>query len=279
MSLQAIAPLPRQPAPLSLAGAFRHGPLFAATALLMLAMIPPTLMALALDPRLLNGVNPWIKPLKFEISIALYVGTLAWFMSFMPEPERQARRFRVWAAIAATASVIEMAWIGAAAYLGIASHFNQDNPLMAAIYPVMGAMAVTLTLPSLVMGRAFLRNRASSDNPAFHLSLGLGLILTCVLTILVAGYMSSQSGHAVGGTGSDADGLKLIGWSRSGGDLRVTHFFATHAMHFIPAFGWLASKALPQAHARTTVWTFSLAFVGFVAFALAQAILGLPFLG
>lgn len=279
MSLQAIVSLPRHSAPHSLAGTFRHGPLFAATALLMLAMIPPTLMALVLDPRLLNGVNLWIKPLKFEISIALYVGTLAWFMSFLREHERQARRFRVWAAIAATASVIEMVWIGAAAYLGIASHFNQDNALMAAVYPMMGAMAVTLTLPSLVMGRAFLRNRAGSDNPAFHLSLGLGLILTCVLTIAVAGYMSSQSGHAVGGTGSDADGLKLIGWSRSGGDLRVAHFFATHAMHFVPAFGWLASKALPQSRARTAVWTFSLAFVGFIAFALAQAILGLPFLG
>lgn len=279
MSLQAATPLPRHAAAVSFAGAFRHGPLFAATALLMLAMVPPTLMALALDPRLLNGVSLWIKPLKFEISIALYVGTLAWFMSFLPAQERQARRFRLWAAIAAGVSMIEMVWIGAAAYLGIASHFNQDNALMAAIYPLMGAMAITLTLPSFVMGRAFLRHRAGSDNPAFHLSLGLGLVLTCVLTILVAGYMSSQAGHAVGATGSDADGLKLIGWSRNGGDLRVAHFFATHAMHFIPAFGWLASRMLPQARARTAVWTFSAGFVGFVAVVLAQAILGLPFLG
>lgn len=279
MSLQAILPLARSATPLSFSHAFRYGPVFAATALVMLAMIPPTLMALALDPRTLNGVNVWIKPLKFEISIALYVGTLAWFMSFLPAQEREARRFRLWAIIAAIVAVVEMIWIGGAAYFGIASHFNRDNSFMAAIYPVMGAMAVTLTLPSLVMGRAFLRHRASSDNPAFLLSLGLGLVLTCALTILVAGYMSSQAGHAVGGSTGDAGGLKLMGWSRDGGDLRVAHFFATHAMHFIPAFGWIAAKLLPMRRAQQAVWAFSTGFAAFIGLVLAQAILGQPFLG
>lgn len=279
MTLQAIVPVPRNATALSLARIFRHGPLFAATAVVMLAMVPPTLMALALDLRTLNGVNVWIKPLKFEISIAVYVATLAWFMSFLPAQEQGARRLRLWAVAAAIVAVVEMIWIGGAAYFGIASHFNRDNAFMAAVYPVMGAMAITLTLPSLAMGRAFLRHRAASDNPAFHLSLGLGLILNCVLTILVAGYMSSQTGHAVGGAMSDANGLKLMGWSRDGGDLRVAHFFATHAMHFIPAFGWVAAKLLPLGQARRAIWTFSAAFAVFIGLVLGQAILGKPFLG
>jgi hypothetical protein len=278
MSLQAIAPLPQSTTSDSLSEAFRYGPVFTATALVLLAMIPPTLMALALDPRALNGVSVWIKPLKFEISIAIYVGTLAWFMSFLPSQERQARRFRIWAVIAAVAAAIEMIWIGGAAYFGIASHFNRDSAFMAAIYPVMGALAVTLTLPSFVMGRAFLRNRASGDSPAFHLSLGLGLILTCVLTILVAGYMSSQPGHSVGGTPGDASGLKLLGWSRDGGDLRAAHFFATHAMHFIPLVGYGAARLLPPRKGQIVVWSFSAVFTAFVGYALLTAISGQSFL-
>ena len=279
MTLQAIVPMPRSAVSLSLARIFRHGPLFAATAVVMLAMVPPTLMALALDLRTLNGVSVWIKPLKFEISIAVYVATLGWFMSFLPAQEQGARRLRLWAVAAAIVAVVEMIWIGGAAYFGIASHFNRDNAFMAAVYPIMGAMAVTLTLPSLAMGRAFLRHRQTSDNPAFHLSLGFGLILNCVLTILVAGYMSSQTGHAVGGAMSDGNGLKLMGWSRDGGDLRVAHFFATHAMHFIPAFGWVAAKLLPLGAAGRAVWAFSAAFAVFIGLVLGQAILGKPFLG
>jgi hypothetical protein len=279
MSLQAIAPLPRSAAPISWTDTFRHGPIFAATAIVLVAMMAPTVAALALDSRTLNGVNVWVKPLKFEISIALYLGTLALFMAWLPAQERQARRFRVWAIIAAIAAALEMIWIGGAAYFGIASHFNRDSSFMAAIYPVMGAVAVTLTLPSLMMGRAFLRHRRSGDNPAFHLSLGLGLILTCVLTIAVAGYMSGQAGHAVGGSGSDAAGLKLLGWSRDGGDLRVAHFFATHAMHIIPAFGWVVARLLPVRGAQRAVWIFSIGFSAMIALVLAQAIMGWPFIG
>lgn len=279
MSVQALtAPASRIARPLSLGDAFRHAPLFAATAVVLLAMVPPTLMALWLDPRTLNGVSVWIKPLKFELSLALYTATLAWFMSWLPAQERQSRRFRLWAIAVAVASGLEMLWIGGAAYFGIPSHFNRDNAFMAAVYPVMGALAITITLASLAQGRAFLRHWRSSDNPTFHLSLGLGLVLTCVLTILVASYMSSQTGHAIGGSGSDAGGLNLLGWSREGGDLRVAHFFATHAMHFIPAFGWLAARLLPPRQGTLAVWGFSALFVGFVGYAFFEALLGTAFL-
>jgi len=279
MSVQALAaPASRIAPPLSLGDVFRHAPLFAATAIVLLAMVPPTLMALSLDPRTLNGVNVWIKPLKFELSLALYTATLAWFMSWLPAQERQSRRFRLWAIVVAIGSGLEMLWIGAAAYLGIASHFNAESVFMATIYPVMGAIAIAITLATLAQGRAFLRHWRSGDAPAFHLSLGLGLVLTCILTILVAGYMAGQTSHAVGGASSSANGLGLLGWSREGGDLRVAHFFATHAMHFIPAFGWLAARLLPPRQGTVAVWGFSVLFVGFIAYAFVEAIRGAAFL-
>ena len=108
MSMQAVMSLQRSAAPSSWIETFRHGPIFAATALMLLAMVPPTLMALALDPRQIDGVSVWIKPLKFELSLAMYAATLAWFMSFLPAPEREARRFRIWAIVAAAAVAIEM---------------------------------------------------------------------------------------------------------------------------------------------------------------------------
>jgi len=48
-----------------------------------LAMIAGAVVVAAIAPfdtRLITGVNPWIKPLKFLVSIAVFLATLAWFM-------------------------------------------------------------------------------------------------------------------------------------------------------------------------------------------------------
>jgi hypothetical protein len=138
-------------------------------------------------------------------------------------------------------------WIGGAACLGIASHFNESSSILAWTYRLMGGLAVLLTSSALVYGILILRNRNSRLDPALKLSVGLGLVLTFALTVPVAGYMANSGGHFVGSSSTHAPGTPLMGWARDRGDLRVAHFFATGAMHFIPAFGFLAVLALPTA--------------------------------
>ncbi len=276
ISLAASGPVPASEGRLS---AFvRREPAFAATTVFLIAMMLPTGLALVLDARLLNGVNVWIKPLKFEISLAVYLGTLAWFANFLPQRLLQSVRYRLlsWAVVIAVAA--EMLWIGGAAHLGIASHFNVATPAMQALYPLMGLLAIIITMPSLVYGLALLRHRDSGLAPAFRLSLVIGLVLTFVLTVLVAGFMASGTGHGVGGSGSDAGGVPFLGWSRDGGDLRVAHFFASHGMHFIPAIGYAAARSLRPRVAQTAVILASALFVGFVAYAFVEALQGKPFM-
>lgn len=38
------------------------------------------------DSRLVMGINVWIKPIKFAVSIAVYVWTVAWFMEYLRLP-------------------------------------------------------------------------------------------------------------------------------------------------------------------------------------------------
>ncbi len=47
--------------------------------LMMLAIAP-------FDDRTVMGLNPWIKPMKFAASIALYLWTLAWYIAYLPGP-------------------------------------------------------------------------------------------------------------------------------------------------------------------------------------------------
>jgi hypothetical protein len=141
----------------------------------------------------------------------------------------------------------------------------------------MGAFAVTLTAASPVMGIAILRHRQGGLPDAMRLGLGLGLILTFILTVPVAGYLASGTGHLVG---TPVTGAKvwLMGWSREVGDLRVAHFLATHALHGVPLAALAATAALPERIASGAVVSAAMVYTLLVAFTFWQALNGLPFL-
>ncbi|MBM3505277.1 MAG: hypothetical protein FJX65_15555 [Alphaproteobacteria bacterium] len=257
--------------------AFRDEPRFASATLLLVLAIIPTLFAMALDGRTLNGVSVWSKPLKFEVALAVYFGTLAWFARWVSPEARASRGYRLFSGIVVSCVTAEMLWIVGAAAFGVASHFNVASPLMAALYGLMGLFAVTLTSAAPLYGVLIHRHRGNGLNPTLRLALTTGLGLTFVLTVLVAGFMASGQSHLIGGNGSDAEGLAFMGWARDGGDLRVAHFFASHAMHVIPAFGLLVAM-LGIKHGRAAVAAFSAAFIAFVVYVFAEALLGQPFL-
>ena len=105
-------------------------------------------------------------------------------------------------------------------------------------------------------------------------------MLGASLTLVIAGLMSSGvvdgPGHWIGGVRSDAQGLPVVGWSTTGGDLRVPHFFATHLMQALPVVGLLADAIAPRA-ARAGVWFAAVAGVAIVGVTVGQALGGHPF--
>lgn len=248
---------------------------FAAIALVFVAMIPPTMIAMLADTRQFQGNSVWLKPLKFEMALLVFFGTVAFFGAYTSAAFRASRRVYWFALIACFAALAEIVWIGGAAFYGTASHFNNTNPFMATIYPIMGAFAVTLTASALIVGIAVLRHRDERLPDALRIAIGGSLIVTFFATVITAGYMSSSPGHLVGPE-SERAAHWLTGWSTRTGDLRVPHFFATHAMHFVPAATLAALWVLPKhrldlfALASLTVYT------GFTAFTLVQAISGQP---
>jgi hypothetical protein len=257
---------------------FRRNSLFAGAALCMLILMGPTLFAMTTDQRTFLGINVWMKPLKFELALTIYLATLAWYTGWLPKSVATSRWHRIFCLSVVLAITAEMIWIGGAASFGIASHFNATSRFMFVLYGVMGVLAIFLTSASLLYGVVIWRDRNSRLDPAFRISVGIGLIATFVLTIVVAGYMSRSMGHFVGGNHSDAEGVPLMGWARDGGDLRVAHFFATHAMHVIPAFGFVASRMLRTSQARWAVLGFAGLFAGLVGYTFVEALQGQAFL-
>lgn len=269
-------PHPTLPLPPLLRQMWSDAPAFMGLGLFIGLTAVPLLAAAALDTRSFLGAPIWQKPLQFHLALAVYIITLAFFARYLPAGMTQTRRWRIYATAVCAAILAELVWVGGAATFGIASHFNVDDPVMGTIYGLMGAFAVLLTSASLVMGIAIWRNKTTGLSPALHLSIALGLGLTFILTLIAAGTLSSMPGHHIGTPVTEAS-LPVLGWSREVGDLRISHFFATHALHILPLVGLLATRLSPTAGLRT-VWVASAAFAGLVGLTMAQALTGSPFL-
>ncbi|MCX7645212.1 MAG: hypothetical protein N2Z62_07950 [Rhodobacteraceae bacterium] len=270
-----LAPAPRAAMPL-LNRLMADEPRFTRLGILLALALIPVFAAMALDARTWQEVNVWVKPAKFLASLALFTLNLALFARLLPPGMTARRSYRAFSVVVVLCILAEMAWIGGAAAMGTGSHFNHTTPALAALYPIMGLVAITLTSASLVYGVAIWRHRAAPPAPALRLSIALGLVLTFALTVAVAGFMATAGDHLVGQPETGAR-LPVLGWSREVGDLRVAHFLATHAMQALPLLG-LGALALPARAAGPAVWAAAAGYTALTLATFAQALAGQPVL-
>jgi len=266
--------LPAGPSPRRLFAYFSAEPFYAALGAAMLFLLLPTAFAALVDERLVNGFNVWAKPLKFQVALAVYLLSLAFFARFVAPDALAGRGYRIFRLAVGAAVVLEMVWIMGAASVGVASHFNPDFGGQI-IYPLMGGLAVLLTTASTVQAWQLWRVPSRDLSPVVREGLVLGLALVLPLTLVTAGTLSSLDGHLVGAAGGAT--VPMMGWAREAGDLRVAHFFATHAMHFVPVFALMSAWLLGSSR-RAWVRLFALGFAVFTLLTLAQALWGRPFL-
>lgn len=252
----------------------RGNALLVATGGFLLLCLIPTAVAWALDDRLFNGVSVWIKPMKFQASLAVHLLSVAALMLFLPQTLRRGRQLR-WLSLAmVVAAVFEAGYIAWQAGRAQASHYSVETPFTVLMYQLMGAGAVTLVAAGAWVGVLVLRH---GRGPAVLVAgAGLGLVLGGVLGGITGGWMSAQPGHWVGGVASDAGGLPVVGWVRDGGDLRVAHFFGLHMTQALPALA-LALWALHRRRWRAPLYAGAALGTAMTLGTFVQAMMGRPF--
>ena len=210
--------------------------------LIIIAFLPVTFLVSLDDPRQLNDINIWSKPMKFYASVGLHMITLAFVARFINADVRE--KFSVYGLswVLTFTVIAEVAYLTIQAARGRHSHWNFETKFESLMYAGMGVGAVIMILVAAVIGLLVYRYPVREIGQGLRLGILLGMVLGFITTLIVAGYMSSQNSHWVSGIPSDADGLPLVGWARGGGDLRVPHFFATHLMQIIPLIGWMADR-------------------------------------
>ena len=230
----------------------------------------------AFDSRLILGINPWIKPLKFALSIAIYVFTVALLLHGMKDAAPGAVRW-ISRGVALSMSV-EIACIALQSGRGVPSHFNHATPLDEAIFGAMGLMIALNTFLMAWLLALYVRAPSGLPRP-IRWGVRLGLLLFLAGSA-VGGLMISRDAHAVGAP-DGGPGLPLLNWSTQVGDLRPAHALGLHALQVLPLVGWVASRRPawsegPQDRRREGVAASYALVAGLL---LAQALAGRPVLG
>ena len=213
----------------------RRNTVLARTGWLHICLFFAALALSLVDETQVMGVNVWIKPMKFMVSIAIYLWTIAWFMAYLPGP-LAALRLVAWGA--SSAMILESVCLWVQAARGTQSHFNTGTEFDAAVFGTMGVLImINSLLGALVLGLFFQPGIRLPRAYLWSIRIGLGVFLLGSLEGMV---MIANEGHAVG-VPDGGPGLLFLNWSIEGGDLRIAHMLGLHALQVIPLFGYFVS--------------------------------------
>jgi hypothetical protein len=258
-----------------------------ATGIVMLVAFAASLAAMAVGHGYILGAPTWLKPAKFAISTAIYVFTLAWIFTYLPE------RRRLTASVGWLTSVIvvlEVGIIDVQAGRGVTSHFNVGTPLDGALFAIMGIGILIAWMAAIALTVGLFRHSFADEALGWALRLGLlitvigqatGGLMTNPTSAQLAAARTSRltvaGAHTVGAP-DGGPGVPITGWSTEHGDLRVPHFVGLHAVQLIPAIAWLIGPLGSAIRRRRAVFVAAAAYVALYAILLAQALRGQPFL-
>jgi hypothetical protein len=202
---------------------------------MLLTLVVVVLISIG-DQRLILGINPWIKPMKFLTSITIFLWTVAWFM---PDTEEKptTRAFVSWTI--GLAMIIEISCIILQSARGAQSHFNNTTPFDSIIFGVMG-VTIAINTFAMIVFLTIIRRDTPPRRAAYIWGMRLG-ILIFLLASAEGGLLVTNNAHTVGAP-DGGPGLPFVNWSTTHGDLRVAHFFGLHAMQILPLLGFLAKS-------------------------------------
>jgi len=182
-----------------------------------------------------HGVNAWFKPFKFAVSIGLFSWTMAWYCHYLSG-------FNVtpfnWTVIILFG--FELIYITFQASKGQLSHFNLDTALYSILYSLMGFAALMVTFYTAYIGFLFFTQSFPNLPSHYVWAIRLGILIFVIFSFEGA-LMSSQMSHSVGAM-NDNSNWWIIGWSKTVGDLRVSHFIGMHALQLLPLLSFYVFK-------------------------------------
>jgi hypothetical protein len=247
--------------------------LFWIGAAMVLALVVCLLISIG-DARQILGLNPWIKPMKFLVSVPIFLWTVAWYM---PEVRAGAGVGRMASFVRWTiglAMIVEMICVILQAARGTTSHFNIATAFDAMVFNAMG-IGILFNTIAMVVFTAIIRTDTPPHRAGYLWGIRLGLVMF-LLASFEGAVIIANNAHTVGAA-DGGPGLPFVNWSTANGDLRVAHFVGMHAFQGLPLLGFLLDRARVSA-ARNVVLATGILWFAVMGGLLMMALQGRPLL-
>lgn len=220
--------------------------IYCGVAIAMAVGLAATLIVMLFDTRTIDGhASVWMKPIKFEIALAVHAATIALVVSLLSESTRNGWMMTLVAVAFLIACTIEMGWIILKAAQAQQSHFNMSTPFTRFMYSVMAFMAIIIIGAAGAVGLAVLGDQGFLGSLPLRTAIVIGFVGGTILTLITAFTIGGKLTPYVGGVPLPEARMLLTGWSQSAGDLRISHFLATHMIQALPLFALIAGRILP----------------------------------
>jgi hypothetical protein len=245
-----------------------------------LVLAVPLFAALALFAPATAGVNPWvvspwIKPIKFSLSFSTFASTISLLLMALQIPGWQLKLAR---RVIAASVALEILSLGAQAWRSSFPHAG--HPLLDSLLAqTTNSMVMVNTAIVCWMLVLFFANRVRTDVVDRPMVSAIRYSIVIFLAgNAIGGYMLARGSHTVG-TADGGPGLPFVNWSVIGGDLRIAHFIAIHAIQIVPLFAYILAQMAPIPAIRQrklAVAALSIIVGGTVGATFIQAALGRP---
>ncbi len=253
-----------------LAESLRRHRVLATLALAHFALFVILVPAALVDTAQIQGISRWIKPMKFAMSISIFLMSMAWILSVEENRRRAATMFGVVIGFAMTA---EMLLVTMQAARGVRSHFNFASAFDKMVFDAMGLLILTNTLAMAAVLALFLF-RQRNVSPVLLTGIRAGLFLFIVASF-VGALIVQRGAHTVGAP-DGGPGLPFVNWSTRTGDLRVAHFFGMHALQALPLLALFLERKGVRSSQRWVRIVATALLIGTLGL-LFQALSGNPF--
>jgi NO-binding membrane sensor protein with MHYT domain len=153
---------------------------------------------------------------------------------------------------------------------GQTSHYNMSTPFYSAMFSLMALAATLVTLYTAYVGFLFFAQSFPTLPDYYVWAIRFSIIIFVIFSF--EGFaMGSRLSHTVGAINDNSNWF-ILGWSKTVGDLRVSHFIGMHALQLLPILSFYVFK-----NTKTTI--IMAVLYGFLAvFTLVQALQGKSFL-
>ncbi|MEX2124006.1 MAG: hypothetical protein WD795_08945 [Woeseia sp.] len=252
-----------------------RNPLLALVGWLHVVLLLTTFLCFLTDDRLVMGVNAWLKPMKFMFSLVIYLWTIAWFSKYIRRPRWLLSTVSI---VIAITIVIESTCLLLQAGRGTMSHYNIATDFDAVIFQAMGVMISIDMLMTVVILFMFSKPGIRL-HPAYLWGIRLGIVVF-LTGGAIGGVMIAHGAHTFSAP-DGGPGLPFLNWSTVGGDLRIAHGMALHALQLLPLTGFAISRwsAVPRTETKVLLLVLVALLYAVGVFALfREAIAGIPLL-